>query len=97
MSSPSPYTINAPKLVRPRAARAMLGCSAERLYRLLNAHELESFRDGRARRISVASIDRYIAQRLADAGGPPSSMPAAIPPRRGRPRKTDPVARHEAT
>lgn len=75
-------------LVRPRAARTMLACGNERLYDLLNSGELESFREGRARLITVASIHKYIARRLAEAPGTPASMPAATPPRRrGRPRK----------
>jgi hypothetical protein len=74
-------------VVRPGGARKMLNCGNERLYQLLNSRELDSFRDGRARLITVASIHRYIARRLAEAGGPPTSLPAASPPRRGRPRR----------
>ena len=81
----SPDTPSARLLVRPRTAREMLSCGVERLYQLLNAGELESFRDGRARYITIHSIERYITKRLAESGGPPSSSPAANPPRRGRP------------
>lgn len=79
-----------PLLVRPRVARQLLGgCGLERLYGLLNSRELESFHEGRARLITVASIERYIARRLAEAGGTPTTAPAASPPRRrGRPCKT---------
>jgi hypothetical protein len=49
-------------VVRPRGARKMLNCGNERLYQLLNSRELDSFRDGRARLITVASIHRYIAR-----------------------------------
>ena len=46
-------------VVRPREARRMLAdCGNERLYQLLNAGELESFADGRARLITVVSIER---------------------------------------
>jgi hypothetical protein len=78
-----------PLLVRPSKARALLGgCCTERLYQLLNDGVLESFRDGRARYITVRSIESYIASRLAEAGGTPASSPAAAPPRRrGRPPK----------
>jgi hypothetical protein len=78
-----------PLVVRPRVARRLLGnCGTERLYLLLNSGALESFVDGRARWIVVASINRYIAERLAGAGATPASSPAAAPPRRsGRPRK----------
>jgi hypothetical protein len=71
-------------VVKPKVAWKMLACSNTRGYELLNAGELESFLDGRSRKITVDSIRRYIAQRLPhaeDAGTPPS------PRRRGRPRK----------
>jgi hypothetical protein len=77
-----------PLVVRPGAARQLLGnCGTERLYGLLNSGELESFVDGRARWIVVASIHRYIASRLAASGGTPATTPATQAPRRaGRPR-----------
>ena len=88
-SIPPDYNL-LPLVVRPRAARRLLGnCGNERLYELLNSGAIQSFVDGRARLISVASINRYVADRLAGAGGTPASAPAAAPPRRrGRPRKT---------
>jgi hypothetical protein len=78
-----------PLIVRPRIARKLLGdCGTERLYELLNSGAIESFVDGRARWIVVASINRYIAKRLAGAGATPALAPAAAPPRRsGSPRK----------
>ena len=42
-----------PLLVRPGDAWRMLGCGNTRGYSLLNAGELESFLDGRARKITV--------------------------------------------
>lgn len=51
-------------VVKPKQARLMLACSHTRLYELIAARELESFRDGRSRKITVESIKRYIAQRL---------------------------------
>jgi excisionase family DNA binding protein len=54
-----------PLVVKPRAAREMLSCSHTKMYQLLAAGELESFKDGRARKITVASIQRYIEKRLA--------------------------------
>jgi hypothetical protein len=78
----SSETSNCPLLVRPRIARQMLSCANERLYDLLNSRELESFTEGRARLITVASIHRYIERRLAEAGGAPAFAPAATPPRR---------------
>jgi hypothetical protein len=51
-------------VVSPRRARHMLDCGNTRLYELLKNNELESFLDGRSRKILVASIRRYIARRL---------------------------------
>jgi hypothetical protein len=80
-----------PLVVRPRAARKLLGnCGNERLYELLNSGAIQSFVDGRARLISVASISRYIANRLAGAGTPASAPAGAPPHRRGRPSKVQP-------
>jgi len=56
-------------LVKPKAAWRMLGCSNTHGYKLLAAGELESFRDGRARKITVASIHGYIARHLAESTG----------------------------
>jgi hypothetical protein len=56
-------------LVKPKAAWQMLGCSNTHGYKLLAAGEIESFCDGRARKIVVASIHRFIARRLAESMG----------------------------
>jgi excisionase family DNA binding protein len=53
-----------PLVVPPRAAERMLQCGHTRLYELLDAGELKSFTDGRARRITVASIHDYIERKL---------------------------------
>jgi hypothetical protein len=60
-------------LVRPRRACHLLDCGITRLYELLNRGELESFLDGRSRKITVESIQRYIAKRLAAAQATGSS------------------------
>jgi hypothetical protein len=73
-----------PLLVRPRTAWRMLGCGNTRGYALLNSRELESFLDGRSRKITVASIRAYIARKLEAAG---ATSAASQPRRRGRPRK----------
>ena len=62
--NPSPSDI-LPLVVKPKEARRMLACGQTRLYELIAAHELDSFADGRSRKIVVASIHRYIAKRLA--------------------------------
>jgi hypothetical protein len=60
----------------------MLACGNTRLYELLAAKELDSFLDGRSRKITVESIRRYIARLLQ-----PTSGANPQPYRRGRPRK----------
>jgi hypothetical protein len=82
--TPGSPKIAEPLLVRPRDAWRMLGCGNTRGYQLLAAGELESFLDGRARKITVASIHRFIARRLA--AGATEAEPQ--PRRRGRPRKS---------
>jgi hypothetical protein len=57
----------APLVVKPKAAWKMLACSNTRGYELLAAGELDSFLDGRSRKIVVDSISRYIVRRLAAA------------------------------
>lgn len=57
-----------PLVVKPRDAWRMLGCGNTRGYELLAAGELDSFLDGRSRKITVASIHAYIARRLAATG-----------------------------
>jgi hypothetical protein len=74
----------APLVVKPRTAWRMLACSNTRGYELLAAGELDSFLDGRSRKITVDSIRRYIARRLQPTGLTPSGEPQHR--RRGRPR-----------
>jgi hypothetical protein len=73
-----------PLVVKPKTAWKMLACSNTRGYELLNAGELESFLDGRSRKITVDSIHRYIA-RLLQPTEDSGALPQAC--RRGRPRK----------
>lgn len=61
-SEPAP----APLVVSPRAACRMLDCSHGHLYQLIAAGAVESFRSGRARKITIASINRYIARGIAE-------------------------------
>lgn len=56
----------APLLVKPAAAGQLLGCSRTHIYELLAAGELDSFLDGRSRKITVESIHHYIKRRLAE-------------------------------
>jgi hypothetical protein len=57
-------------IVKPRIAWKMLSCSNTRGYELLAAGELDSFRDGRSRKITVESIRRYITRRLSQSREP---------------------------
>jgi hypothetical protein len=73
-------------VVKPKVAWRLLACSNTRGYELLAAGELESFLDGRSRKITVESIRRYITRRLASPDNSVSTN--AQPRRRGRPRKS---------
>jgi len=53
-----------PLVVRPMQACAMLSIGLTRCYELMNAGELESFKDGKSRKITVASIKAYIDRHL---------------------------------
>jgi excisionase family DNA binding protein len=66
-----------PLAVSPRQACLLLGIGNTRLYQLIGAGELVSYNEGRARRITTASIRERVA-RLAGASSGES------PPRRGR-------------
>jgi excisionase family DNA binding protein len=57
--------LGGPLIVKPSVACNMLSCSHKKLYQLLADGELESFRDGRSRKITVASIKALIARGLA--------------------------------
>jgi hypothetical protein len=82
MPDPSTDKIHSPLLVGPREAWRLLSCGNTYGYELLAAGELQSFLDGRRRKITVESIRAYIDRRLAEAGGVPASTPAAGSPRR---------------
>jgi excisionase family DNA binding protein len=56
-----------PLVVKPKVAWTMLGCGNTRGYELLAAGELDSYKDGRSRKITVASIKGYVARQLAAA------------------------------
>jgi len=58
-----------PIVVTPKAASEMLSCGITRLYELIAAGEIDSYTDGRARRIVVSSIRSYVQRRLATEKG----------------------------
>jgi excisionase family DNA binding protein len=78
-------------VVKPRQARQLLAVGNTYLYELIGAGELDSFLDGRSRKITVESIRQYIARRIAPADGP---IKEDHPRRRRRPRKPQ-EPRHE--
>jgi excisionase family DNA binding protein len=53
-------------VVSPRRAWLMLDIGNTHGYALLAAGELASYRDGRARKITIESIHRYIERRIAE-------------------------------
>jgi excisionase family DNA binding protein len=57
---------NKPKqlVTSPTGACYMLNCEKDYLYGLLNSGEIESYMDGRSRKVVIASIERHIARRL---------------------------------
>jgi excisionase family DNA binding protein len=62
----APITANLEPLgVSPRTAADLLGIGNTHLYKLLGNGELDSYLDGRARRITMSSIKRRIERRLA--------------------------------
>jgi excisionase family DNA binding protein len=86
MSSRSTEAPNAcldPLVVTPAEARRLLGVGNTYLYQLINAKEIDSYDEGRARRITMASIRARIARCIAD--GAASKGPQRR--RRGRPPK----------
>lgn len=54
-----------PLVTSPEQAMRLLDCSRAKLYELLAAGELESYLEGRSRKITVCSINAHIARRLA--------------------------------
>ena len=55
--------------VPPLEAARMLSICQSRVYGLMRNGELESYQDGRSRRITVESIYAYRARRLAKSAG----------------------------
>lgn len=78
-----------PLVVKPKIAWKMLACSNTRGYELITAGELNSFLDGRSRKITVELIHRYIDRKLAAAGATGVTAVQSTPQqrRRGRLRK----------
>ena len=57
-----------PLVVGVAKAKVLLDCSRDRIYRFIKSGELESYVEGTRRKITMASIERLIAGRLAANG-----------------------------
>jgi excisionase family DNA binding protein len=74
-----------PRAVTVPTACKLLSCGVTHAYDLINKGELESYLDGKSRRVTLRSIDNYIARRVAAANKATPDTPPRR--RRGRPRK----------
>jgi excisionase family DNA binding protein len=65
--SATPEDAIEPLVVRPKQAMKMLNCERAQLYEMIAAGELDSYRDGAARKITIASIHQRINRKIAEA------------------------------
>jgi excisionase family DNA binding protein len=63
--SANSIALEAPLVASPNQAMRAIQVSRKKLYELINAGELESYTEGKSRRITVKSINQYIERRLA--------------------------------
>jgi excisionase family DNA binding protein len=54
-------------VVSPSRAAQILDCGEARLYQLLKDGSLRSYKDGKSRKILVASIHAFVKKKLAEA------------------------------
>jgi excisionase family DNA binding protein len=65
---PSPQSPEiAPLAVPPIQAAHMLGLGLSHTYKLMRTGQLQSYEEGRARRVTVASIHKLIERRLRES------------------------------
>jgi excisionase family DNA binding protein len=64
LSDASSLGYDEPLVVSPQRGRKMLDVGNTRFYELIAAGEIESYKDGKSRKITVASIKAYIARRI---------------------------------
>jgi excisionase family DNA binding protein len=64
MSSNS-IALEVPLVASPNQAMRAIQVSRKKLYELINTGELESYTEGKSRRITIKSINEYIERRLA--------------------------------
>jgi hypothetical protein len=58
-----------PLVVGMTKAEHLLDAGTDKLYDLIKAGELDSYLDGNRRKVTIASIERYIQKQLAAASG----------------------------
>ena len=63
--SANSIALEAPLVASPNQAMRAIQVSRKKLYDLINAGELDSYKEGKSRRITVKSINEYIERRLA--------------------------------
>jgi excisionase family DNA binding protein len=76
-----------PLAVSPRKACLLLGVGNTRLYQLIGNGELDAYREGRARRITLESIRRRVAGLVAATNASGNDIKAGPFRRRRRRRK----------
>jgi excisionase family DNA binding protein len=62
-AAPSAATNLKPLVTDVPGAMQSLNCGHDQIYDLMHAGEIDSYLDGRARRIIVASLEAYVARR----------------------------------
>jgi hypothetical protein len=76
---------NKPLVVSMIKAGFLLDCGHDQIYDLLRAGELDSYVEGTRRKVTMASIERLVAKRLATTGGEYRRGPHVPPlPPRGK-------------
>jgi excisionase family DNA binding protein len=65
LMSPNSVALEVPLVASPNQAMTAIQVSRKKLYELINTGELESYTEGKSRRITVKSINEYIERRLA--------------------------------
>jgi excisionase family DNA binding protein len=56
-----------PLVVRPEQARRLLACGRAALYEMINNGELDSYKDGAVRKITMESLRRFIERKLRES------------------------------
>lgn len=74
-----------PVVVVPSQACVLLSIGMTRCYELMNCGALESFKDGKSRKITVRSIEAYVQSRLQGTNGGVEGRGVRMQP--GRPEK----------